>query len=71
MNAAAHQVNILRTRHNTNLVATIENNGDGFASAHDCGIQGLHDRVKLLDGVLRVDSNGCSVDAIVVEAAVW
>ena len=68
--AAAHRVNILLTLHNKSLVAVIENDGPGVAPPHDSGIRCMHDRVRLLDGVLRVESNGRFVDAIVVEAAV-
>jgi signal transduction histidine kinase len=68
--AAAGHVSILLTRKNERVVAVIEDDGHGFdpgREADGSGIQGMRERVELLDGRLRIESSAGSGTTLVVE----
>jgi signal transduction histidine kinase len=68
--AAARHVSILLTRKNERVVAVIEDDGHGFdpgREADGSGIQGMRERVELLDGRLRIESSAGSGTTLVVE----
>ena len=71
--AGARHVNILITRDNAELVTVIEEDGEGFATmaASDSdGIEGMRERVMLLDGRLTVERAEGAGSAIVVEVPI-
>ena len=70
--AGAQHVNILITRDNGKVVAVIEDDGDGFSMAESDGdgIEGMRERVRLLDGRLSVERVEGAGSAIVVEVPV-
>jgi signal transduction histidine kinase len=68
--AGARRVSILLTRNNDDVVAVIEDDGHGFqlkTPSDGSGIQGMRERVQLLNGRLRVESNERAGTAIIVE----
>jgi signal transduction histidine kinase len=67
---AARRVDILLTRKNGNVLTVIEDDGPGFGSAgrdDGPGIEGMRERVALLDGRLRVEAGADGGQTIVVE----
>ena len=68
--AAAQHVSILLTRKNGRVVAVIEDDGKGFDPAQESagsGIEGMRERVQLLDGRFRIESGEGSGTTLVVE----
>jgi signal transduction histidine kinase len=68
--AHASHVSILLTRKNGSVVAVIEDDGNGFdlAEVRDgFGIEGMRERVALLDGRLRIESARGAGTTLVVE----
>ena len=70
--ARAERVNILITRDNKEVVTVIEDDGDGLAMAASDGdgIEGMRERVRLLDGRLTVERAEGAGSAIVVEVPI-
>ena len=70
--ARAQRVNILITRDNKEVVTVIEDDGDGLAMAASDGdgIEGMRERVRLLDGRLTVERAEGAGSAIVVEVPI-
>ena len=71
--AGAQHVNILITRDNGEVVTVIEDDGDGFlamAASDGDGIEGMRERVRLLDGRLTVERAEGAGSAIVVEVPI-
>jgi signal transduction histidine kinase len=68
--AEARHVSILLTRKNERVVAVIEDDGQGFdpgARSDGSGIEGMRERVQLVDGRLRIESRPGSGTTLVVE----
>lgn len=68
--AGARRVSIVLSRNNDDVVAVIEDDGHGFqlkTPSDGSGIQGMRERVQLLNGRLRVSSNERAGTAIIVE----
>ena len=68
--AGAQRVSILLTRDNQEVVTVIEDDGRGFSApttAYEEGIEGMRERVRLLDGRLTVEPGEGGGSAIVVE----
>ena len=68
--AAARHVSILLTRKNGRVVAVIEDDGQGFdprRESEGSGIEGMRERVQLLDGRLQIESRPGSGTTLVVE----
>jgi signal transduction histidine kinase len=68
--ARAHRVSVLLTRKNGAVVAVIEDDGRGFdptAASSGFGIQGMRERVELVNGRLRIESEPESGTTLVVE----
>ena len=65
-------MNILITRDNGEVVVMIEDDGDGFsmAASDGDGVEGVRERVRLLDGRLSVERAEGAGSAIVVEVAI-
>ena len=71
--AHARHVSILLTRKNDEVVAVIEDDGRGFdpgAGSDGFGIQGMRERVELLDGRLRIESQPGAGTTLVVAVPV-
>jgi signal transduction histidine kinase len=72
--AQARNVSIVLTRKPGSVAAVIEDDGQGFDPANSreggFGIEGMRERVGLLDGRLEVESNGESGTTIVAEVPV-
>ena len=68
----AQHVNILITRDNGEVVAVIEDDGGGFSmtASDGDGIEGMRERVRLLDGRLSVERIEGAGSVIVVEVPV-
>ena len=68
--ARARHVSVLLTRKNGAVVAVIEDDGRGFdptAASDGFGIQGMRERVELVNGQLRIESEPESGTTLVVE----
>ncbi len=68
--ARASHVSIVLARKNGNAVAVIEDDGSGFdpdAARDGSGIEGMRERIALLDGRLQIDSARGSGTTLVVE----
>jgi signal transduction histidine kinase len=68
--AHARHVSVLLTRKNESVVAVIEDDGRGFdpgASSDGSGLEGMRERVALLDGRLQVESAPETGTTLVVE----
>jgi two-component system, NarL family, sensor histidine kinase DevS len=68
--AHARHVSIVLTRKNGGVVVLIEDDGDGFdptGSRDSFGIAGMHERVALIDGRLRIESAPGAGTTLVVE----
>ncbi len=73
MYAGAQRVNILITHDNAEVVAVIEIDGDGFAAmtaSEGDGVEGMRERVRLLDGSLTVERGEDGGSALVVQVPV-
>ena len=68
--AEAHRVGILLTRNNDTVVTVIEDDGHGLPAADDPEIEGMRERVGLLNGRLRIEPGEQAGAAIVVEVPV-
>jgi signal transduction histidine kinase len=65
--ARARHVGILLTRKNENVLVLIEDDGQGFGeSGEGPGIEGMRERVRLLDGSLRVEPGEVGGTRIVI-----
>ena len=66
--ASARHVSILLTRKNGRVVTVIEDDGLGFGSVGEgSALQGMRERVKLVDGNIQVESHAGSGATLVVE----
>ncbi len=68
--AHARKISVLLTRKNESVVAVIEDDGRGFdpgASVDGSGLEGMRERVALLDGRLQVESAPETGTTLVVE----
>jgi two-component system, NarL family, sensor histidine kinase DevS len=68
--ARARHVSVLLTRKNGTVVAVIEDDGRGFdptVSSDGFGIQGMRERVELVNGHLKIESEPDSGTTLVVE----
>jgi signal transduction histidine kinase len=72
--AGTQHVNILITRDKGEVVTVIENDGEGYlamaASDGDDGVEGMRERVRLLDGRLTLERAEGPGSAIVVEVPI-
>ena len=71
--AGAQQVSILITRDNEKVMTVIEDDGDGFRGdgrGDGDGIEGMRERIRLLDGRLTVERGEGAGSAIVVEVPI-
>ncbi len=68
--ARARNVSVLLTRKNRSVAAVIEDDGRGFdptAASEGFGILGMRERVELVNGQLRIESDADSGTTLVVE----
>ena len=71
--AGASRVSILLSRNNESLVTVIEHDGHGFGppqAGDDAGIEGMRERIRLLDGRLTLEPGEHDGSALVVEVPV-
>ena len=73
--AAPHRASVLLTPKERSLLLVVEDDGQGFDRAQlrtgGLGLDGMRERVHLLDGTLKIESSKGSGTTLVVEVPRW